>query len=94
MFRMPEVYEIDFSFDEAKDILTRRGQKDLLERMEDMQALWKWYNDEMNDFFNGKIDETTYGDDDDFFMHWSHECSAYNVVFAAMAPLFVRKEVA
>lgn len=95
MFRInSEVHVQELTFSEAVDILTRSGNKDLLKAMEDMDAIWKMHVDEHNDFARGNIDETTYGDDDDFFSHWTYECSAYNVVFENMGKLFAPKEVA
>ena len=89
MFRInSEVHVQELTFSEAVDILTRSGNKDLLKAMEDMDAIWKMHVDEHNDFARGNIDETTYGDDDDFFSHWTYECSAYNVVFENMGKLF------
>ena len=80
MFRIPNVWVVEMTFDEAKQCLERLTMKGgLLEGMTYMNKLW---------------DEhcvTENADDDDFYGHWCYECSAFNIVFEKMSPLFAEK---
>lgn len=80
MFRIPEVYKVEMTFDEAKDTLTRLTMKSgLLEGMVYMNEKW---------------DEHCQKDDahdSDFYETWCYECSAFNTVFEKMSPLFAEK---
>ena len=88
MFRIPEIHEVEMSFDYAVETIKGRGCGDLLAGMESMNKVWEGYIADQKRFYNGEQDEMVYGDDDDFFDHWGYECSAYNVVFEKMSKLF------
>lgn len=79
MFRIPEFCEVEMSFDEAWNMMTRRGGGDCLAGMKSMDRLWSDYcaSDDQ--------------DDDMFFYHWGYEFSAYNIVFEGMSKLFAPK---
>ena len=76
MFRIPSFYVDPMSFDESADIISRRGNGDLLEGMKSMNRLWAEYiaSDDQ--------------DDNEFFSNWCYEVNAYNVVFEGMSKLF------
>lgn len=76
MFRIPEFCEVEMSFDEAWDMMTRHGRGDCLKGMKLMDQLWSEYcaSDDQ--------------DDDEFFYHWGYEFSAYNIVYEGMSELF------
>ena len=76
MFRIPEFYKQEMSFDEAVRMMTSRGQGDLLEGMKSMDRFWTEYC--------ASPDQ----DDDELFYNWSYEFSAYNVVYQGMSQLF------
>lgn len=78
MFRLPEVYEVEMSFQEAWNMMTRLGNGDCLEGMKSMDQRW-------TDYINLSYDEQ---DDDAFYYTWSYEMSAYNVVYEGMSQLF------
>jgi len=76
MFRIPEFCEVEMSFEEAWNMMARRGGGDCLEGMKSMDRLWSEYcaSDDQ--------------DDDMFFYHWGYEFSAYNIVYEGMSELF------
>jgi hypothetical protein len=84
MFRIPEFYEVEMSFEDAWAMMSRRGQGDCLEGMKSMDRLW-------SEYINLPYDEQ---DDDEFYDNWCYEISAYNVVYENMSQLFAPKEVA
>ena len=77
MFRLPEYYEVEMSFDDAVKMMKSRANGDLLKGLESMDQLWTDYcaSDDQ--------------DDDEFYETWQYEMSAYNTVVEAMRPLFV-----
>jgi hypothetical protein len=79
MFRIPDFHVVEMTFDEAKSTLSRLTEGGLLAGLEYMNKQW---------------DEhcvTEDADDDDFYGMWCYECSAFNIVFEKMAPLFAEK---
>ena len=88
MFRIPEFYNTELTFDEAVKVIKGRAKGDLLAGMESMNKIWDGYIADQKRFYNGEQDEMVFVDDDDFFDHWGYECSAYNVVFENMSKLF------
>lgn len=76
MFRIPEFYEVEMSFDEAWAMVTRLGDGDCLKGMKVIDLLWTDYC--------ASPDQ----DDDEFFYDWGYELSAYNVVYEGMSELF------
>lgn len=76
MFRIPEFCEVEMSFQEAWNMMTRLGGGDCLTGMKTMDRMWSEYcaSDDLND--------------DEFFFHWGHEFSAYNIVYEGMSELF------
>ena len=89
-YRIPEFYEAEMTFKEAAERITNYGRGDLLEGMNALDRRYEEYLAEDRAYAEGKIDEKTYGDDDDFYLHWGYEYTAYNVVFENMAKLFER----
>lgn len=79
MFRIPDFFQVEMSFDEATNTISRLTQGGLLEGLEYMNQKW----DE-----HCKADDA---DDDDFWGMWCYECSAFNIVFNKMSPLFAEK---
>ena len=78
MFRIPDFYEVQMTFDEATKTLTRLTDGGLLEGLEYMNKKWDEHC-------------VSEDDDDEFYEHWCYECSAFNVVFEKMSPLFEEK---
>lgn len=77
MFRLPTEYEVDMTFEEAKKSLQHLTQSHgLLEGLQYMDARW-------NDHCDAED-----ADDDDFYSTWMYECSAFNIVYKEMKPLF------
>lgn len=79
MFRIPAVFEVSMTFDEATKTLTRLTDGGLLEGLEYMDKKWDEHC----------IAEDA--DDSDFYETWCYECSAFNIVFEKMSPLFEEK---
>jgi hypothetical protein len=90
MFRIPEFYQVEMTFDKAVETIKNRAKGDLLAGMESMNKVWDGYIADQNRYYSGEQDEMVYGDDDDFFDHWGYECSAFNVVFENMSKLFAK----
>ena len=82
MFRIPDFYELELSFEDAVGVMTRYGRGDLLEGMKALDRVWTEHcaNPEC--------------DDDDLFSNWCYEFNAYNVVFEGMSKLFATAEAA
>ena len=76
MFRIPEFYEVEMSFDEAWGAMTRHGRGDCLEGMKAMDRMWSEYC--------ASPDQ----DDDELFHNWQYEFNAYNIVYEGMSELF------
>jgi hypothetical protein len=76
MFRIPNYFQIDMTWDEAVRTIKGRGNGNLLDGMEAMNEAW-------NDHVNEMLD-----DDSDFYEHWMYEVNAYNIVFEGMSKLF------
>lgn len=77
MFRIPSFYQMNISYDEAVFVL---GKNRVLEAMENLNEHWDRH--------------VVSGDDDDlFFELWESEVNAFNVIFSAMKPLFVKETV-
>lgn len=79
MFRIPDFFQVEMSFDDATKTISRLTEGGLLEGLEYMNKKW----DE-----HCNADDA---DDDDFWGMWCYECSAFNIVFNKMSPLFVEK---
>lgn len=77
MFMIPEFCEVEMSFEEAWNMMSRLGDGDCLKGMKVMDRKWDWYcaSDDQ--------------DDDWFFYHWGYEFSAYNIVYEGMSKLFL-----
>ena len=88
MFRIPDFYQEEMTFQDAVKIMTTHGRGDLLEGMNAMDRVWEEYLAAERAFVNGEVDYKVFGDDDDFFDHYGCECNAYNVVFENMSKLF------
>ena len=76
MFRIPNYFQIDMTWDEAVRTIKGRGNGNLLDGMEAMNEAW-------NDHVNEMLD-----DDSDFYEHWMYEVNAFNIVFEGMCKLF------
>lgn len=99
MFRIPDAFKMEMTFDQAKDVLSSRpmdlsdeigssvlvtAQISLLEGMKHIEGMWDCYA-------TGQMDEL-YADDSEFYDVWIYEVNAYNVVYEAMKPLFEEKK--
>ncbi len=76
MFRIPNYFQIDMTWDEAVRTIKGLGNGNLLDGMEAMNEAW-------NDHVNEMLD-----DDSDFYEHWMYEVNAFNIVFEGMGKLF------
>ena len=76
MFRIPNYFQIDMTWDDAVRTIKGRGNGNLLDGMEAMNEAW-------NDHVNEMLD-----DDSDFYEHWMYEVNAFNIVFEGMGKLF------
>ncbi len=78
MFNIPDMYKMDMDLDMAEAVL--KGQSTtVIDMMENVKYKWELHCSG-HDFF---------ADDDEFFEFWQYETNAYNVMYAAMKPLFV-----
>ena len=80
MFRIPNYFQMNMTWDEAVTIIKGRGKGNLLEGMEEMNDIW--------DRYARDVDGDMYKDDDAFFEEWIYEVNAYNIVFEGMGKLF------
>lgn len=79
MFRIPDYFKMDMTWDEAVRTIQGRGKGDLLGGMEEMELIWS--------------EHCVTGDEDsDFYENWIYEVNAFNVVFEGMSKLFAPKE--
>ena len=76
MFRIPNYFQMNMTWDDAVRTIKGRGNGNLLDGMEAMNEAW-------NDHVNEMLD-----DDSDFYDHWMYEVNAYNIVFKGMSKLF------
>ena len=76
MFRIPNYFQMNMTWDDAVRTIKGRGNGNLLDGMEAMNEAWIAHVDEMHD------------DDSDFYDHWMYEVNAYNIVFEGMSKLF------
>ena len=76
MFRIPNYFQINMTWDDAVRTIKGRGNGNLLDGMDAMNEAW-------NDHVNEMLD-----DDSDFYDHWMYEVNAYNIVFEGMSKLF------
>lgn len=77
MFRIPDFYVEDLTFEYSCEVMKRRAGGDLLAGLKSMDKIWEDYcaSDDQND--------------DEFFENWVWEVNAYNKVVECMRPLFV-----
>ena len=76
MFRIPNYFQMNMTWDDAVRTIKGRGNGNLLDGMEAMNEAW-------NDHVNEMLD-----DDSDFYDHWMYEVNAFNVVYEGMSKLF------
>ena len=76
MFRIPNYFQMNMTWDDAVRTMKGRGNGNLLDGMEAMNEAW-------NDHVNEMLD-----DDSDFYDHWMYEVNAFNVVYEGMSKLF------
>ena len=80
MFRIPNYFQIDMTWDDAVRTIKGRGNGNLLDGMEEMNEIWdRTCAAQVID-----LDE----DDSDFYEHWMYEVNAFNIVFEGMGKLF------
>ena len=80
MFRIPNYFQMNMTWEEATTIIKGRGKGILLEGMEEMNDVW--------DRYARGLDGDLYESDSDFYEHWIYEVNAYNIVFEGMSKLF------
>jgi len=79
MFNIPYMYKMDMDLDTAEAVLRGWSQSTtVIAMMENVKYKWELHCSG-HDFF---------ADDDEFFECWQYEANAYNVIYAAMKPLF------
>ena len=78
MFDIPKMYQMDMDLDTAEAVL-RGAKTTVIDTIENVKSKWELHCSG-HDFF---------ADDDEFFEFWQYETNAYNVMYAAMKPLFV-----
>jgi len=79
MFNIPYMYKMDMDLDTAEAVLRGWSQSTtVIDMMENVKYKWELHCSG-HDFF---------ADDDEFFECWQYEANAYNVIYAAMKPLF------
>ena len=78
MFRIPNYFQMNMTWDEAVRIIRGRGNGDLLAGMEEMNDYWNRY----------AMGQGPYEDDTEFYEDWIYEVNAYNIVFEGMGKLF------
>ena len=78
MFRIPNYFQMNMTWEEAVTIIKGRGKGYLLEGME-----------EMNDYWNRHAaGNSPYETDSEFYETWIYEVNAFNIVFEGMGQLF------
>ena len=79
MFRIPNYYKMDMSWDDAVALIKGCGCGDLLKGLENMYVCWE---DVVDDYMT----------EDDFYDRYIYEVNAFNVVYEGMAELFTVKD--
>ena len=78
MFRIPNYFQMNMTWDEAVRIIRGRGDGTLIGGME-----------EMNDYWNRHAEgNSPFETDTEFYENWIYEVNAYNIVFEGMGQLF------
>jgi len=80
MFRIPNYFQMNMTWDDAVRTIKGRGKGNLLEGMEEMNKIW-------DEYARGNTGDM-YEDDSDFYEHWIYEVNAFNIVFEGMGKLF------
>ena len=78
MFRIPNFYQEQMTFDEAVNVMTAHGRGDLLEGMQAMERAWEEH----------ASGSPRFEDDSEFYENYESEVNAFNVVFENMNQLF------
>lgn len=76
MFRIPNYFQMNMTWDDAVRTIKGRGNGDLLAGMEEMNKIWDEHC------------ATYVEDDSDFYENWIYEVNAFNIVFEGMGKLF------
>lgn len=82
MFRIPNFYQLETTWDTAVQTMTHYGRGDLLEGMQAMNRVWEEHCASYGS------DNARFEDDSDFYEYYEAEVNAYNVVFEGMSKLF------
>jgi len=76
MFRIPNYFQMNMTWDDAVRTIKGRGNGDLLAGMEEMNKIW-------DEHCAAYVE-----DDSDFYENWIYEVNAFNIVFEGMGKLF------
>ena len=82
MFRIPDFYQTDTTFEQAQITMKHHGRGDMLAGMEAMLRSWEEHCSGSDRFDT----------DDDFFEWYEAEVNAYNTVYETMSALFKQAE--
>lgn len=85
MFRIPDFYKIEMTYEDAKEIISRHDDG-LLGGMEEMRKQWNAHCVKQSEEMRNE--DGDYTSDDDFYDKWIYEVNAFNVVYKTMQPLF------
>lgn len=81
MFRIPNYFQMNMTWDEAVRTIKGRGNGNLLEGMEEMNKIW-------DEHCAAQVIDLDGNTDSDFYEHWIYEVNAFNIVFEGMGKLF------
>ena len=81
MFRIPNYFQMNMTWDDAVRTIKGRGAGNLLAGMEEMNKIW-------DEHCAAQVIDLDGNCDTDFYDHWMYEVNAFNVVYEGMGKLF------